>query len=158
MMTEREIRQHLDSLQADLGRERLMLGRQLLEQQDTGSTRARIKLLREQIDDAECRLLALPLIEQQRQCAAEAIRLNARRSDGAEHRTRYEQLLAAFPEAVARVRDEPARIDLAAELLLAARRCGSELRMQHVRDIIEGYRLDLDVVKKRMEMLGRVAA
>ncbi|MCA3219996.1 MAG: hypothetical protein ING59_15870 [Burkholderiales bacterium] len=156
---ERDTRDTLQGLQAELRTARVGLGRRVAAGEDADEERQQIAEIRQRIDDAESVLLALPYITIDAQECAYVAQSGPSREDMQARIAAFDKLMAEFKDRVMTLRSGPERIDFGARLLLAARACNSGLRESHAKQVVRDYHLKLEDVQRRADQLrGQVGA
>lgn len=149
---ERQLTAAVEERRRELTAARIALGVRLHAGEPCESERQDVEAARAKLDDAECQLLALPSIIG----AFEARRYSQPPAPGpslADREAVFDRVLADFRARVQTLQAWQQRIDLGAELLLAARTSSSGTRIRQAEQTVKDYHLPLDEVKRRAEQL-----
>lgn len=150
-MQEYELRDRLRALESELPRARRALGRRVLLGQDADAERAALARIERERVDVECALLALPELAAERRAATGNAVADLPRER--ERLACFEQALARFEREYDRA-DGPARIELGAAAYVAARATRSQMCINRCNDALRSRRVDLNQVKRRVEVLA----
>jgi hypothetical protein len=155
---ERQTRDTVQRLQSELSNARIALGRRLAFGEDADAERERLAAIRQELDDAEAVLMALPYIAIEVQERAYTTQSGPSREEMQARIAAFEKRVAEFNACVNTARSSgPDRVDAGARLLLAARACNSGLREADAKQKIKDNHLKLDDVQRRADQLrGRV--